>query len=409
MKRLGLGLIIAGPFVAAALGVWLTRATPADSTQPLAHGVLASANVLLVSIDALRADHVGAYGTGGALTPAIDQLAAQGLVFDRTYAHVPQTLPSHATLMTARYPYRNGIRVDGGAQLAPDVPTIASAFHAAGYRTAAFVGASVLGARTGLNRGFDEYDDRISRSAAESTAGERTADQVLAPAFEWIAGNDSRWFVWVHLYDPHEPYSPPEPYRSRFSSEPYDGEVAYVDAALGLFLGRLRAAGALGHTLVVVTSDHGESLGEHGELAHGRLAYDATLRVPLIMWALDRIRPGSFSRTMRLVDVAPTVLDLVGLAPLEHADGRSIRPFVAGERPFDDAESYFEAPNEEGIRDGAPVRGLVSGQTKLIEAAVPELYDLAADPAEQNDIYAQQPGRARDLERRLDALTRAPR
>ncbi len=413
MKRLGLLLIIAGPFAAAGLGVWLMR-RPADRPQPLPHGALKGHNVLLVTIDTLRADHVGAYGSDGALTPTIDDLARSGLLFERTYAHVPLTLPSHATLMTARYPFHDGVRDNGTFRLAPGLPTLAATLKASGYRTGAFIGAFVLDARFGLNQGFDRYDDRMRGSSADLNVVQRTADQVLAPAYEWIVGargqppaaGNQPWFVWIHLYDPHEPYAPPEPYRSRFASEPYDGEVAYADAALGRFVGRLRAAGAMDDTFVVITSDHGESLGEHGERTHGLFAYDATLRVPLVMWAPGVVGPGIFSRTMRLVDVAPTITDLVGVPGMAETDGRSIRPFVAGEQPFDDPGSYFEALNANLTRHWAPLSGLVRDRTKLIDLPIPELYDLAADPGEQRNLYAPQRDRARDLERRLDALTR---
>jgi arylsulfatase A-like enzyme/Flp pilus assembly protein TadD len=422
MTRVRLALIVGGPVLAVAIGSWVMRRLPADRPQKLPHAALAGSNVLLVTIDTLRADHVGAYGSDGALTPTIDQFAQEGLVFDRTYAHVPLTLPSHASLMTARYPTRTGVHDNGTFRLAADVPTLATTLRAAGYRTGAFVGAFVLDARFGLNQGFDVYDDRMLGSSADLNVVQRTADQVLAPAYDWIVARRSPesqaspappasspgtpWFCWVHLYDPHEPYTPPEPYRSRFAGEPYDGEVAYADGALGLFVGRLRAAGVLDRTLVVITSDHGESLGEHGERTHGLFAYDATLRVPLVMWAAGRIRPGTFSRTMRLVDVAPTVIDLVGAPAMADVDGRSIRPFVAGEQRFEDPGSYFEALDANLTRHWAPLTGIVRQQTKLIDLPIPELYDLSADPGERTNLYARQRERARDLERRLDLVTR---
>src|SRR5437763_8743380 len=389
MRRVGpLAVMALGAFVAAA-ALWFVRTRPSHA-QPLAAGALRGANVLLVTIDTLRADHVGAYGQNGALTPTIDALARDGLRFERTYAHVPLTLPSHASLLTGAYPTRTGVRDNGAFRLGQRPATLAAVLETAGYRTGAFVGAFVLDARFGLNRGFDMYDDRMLGTGADQEISERPAEKVLAPAYEWIATSAAApgtehpapWFAWVHLYDPHEPYAPPEPYRSRFSDEPYDGEIAYADAALGAFLGRLRAAGALAHTLLVVASDHGESLGEHGERTHGLFAYDATLRVPLVMSAPGAIRTGVFRDTMRLVDVAPTILDLVGAPPLPDADGRTVRPFVAGERPFDDSGSYFEALNASLTRDWAPLTGIVRQRSKLIDLPVPELYDLASDSAE---------------------------
>jgi arylsulfatase A-like enzyme len=268
----------------------------------------------------------------------------------------------------------------------------------------------VLNVRFGLGRGFDVYDDHMAGGGADLDVVERTAEHVLEPAYRWIIGPQgpaSRpWFVWVHLYDPHEPYSPPEPYRSRYASEPYDGEVAYADAALGTFVAQLRRANAFSNTLVVIASDHGESLGEHGERTHGQFAYDATLRVPLVMWAPPQIRPGIFGETMRLIDVAPTILDLIGAAPLANVDGRSVRPFAGTGQPFDHAASYFEAPGANPMRRGAQPRGVLVDGVKFIDLPIPELYDLADDPGEQRNLYAQRRERARDLEMRLDRIVK---
>jgi arylsulfatase A-like enzyme/Tfp pilus assembly protein PilF len=413
MKRSPLILIVLGPVAAVVIGVLIVRTRTTKDTQPLAAGALRGANVLLVTIDTLRADHVGAYGQTGSLTPTIDGLAKEGLRFARTYAHVPMTLPSHASILTGAYPTRTGVHDNGAFRLDDRFDTIATVLNAAGYRTGAFVGAFVLDARFGLNRGFDMYDDRMLGRGLDKVA-ERPADKVLAPAAAWILNDHEPsaishgqhpWFAWVHLYDPHEPYAPPEPYRSQYSSEPYDGEIAYADAALGSFLGRLRSAGALSNTLVVIASDHGESLGEHGERTHGLFAYDATLRVPLVMWAAHGVRPGVFSDPMRLVDLVPTVLDIVGARPIAAADGRSVRPYIAGER-FDDRGSYFEALNANLTRDWAPLTGIVYGGAKLVDLPVPELYDLEADPREATNLYARQQARARDLEGRLDRIAK---
>lgn len=411
MKRVVLlGLVICGLGILTAVWAAKTRKVP---TQSLPRGALRGMNVLLITVDTLRADHVGAYGYRAGTTPVIDGLAHDGLRFERTYAHVPMTLPSHTSLLTARYPTRTGVRDNGVFRLGADTPTLATSLKAAGYRTAAFVGAFVLDARFGLNRGFDVYDDRMRAADIEEVA-ERRAEDVLNPAFQWINNRQLPigdrplpWFAWIHLYDPHEPYAPPEPYRSRYAAAPYDGEIAYADAALGAFLDRLRGAGALANTLIVVASDHGESLGEHGERTHGLFAYDATLRVPLVMWAPSRIRPAIVQETVRLVDVAPTVLDLAAAPPLSAADGRSIRPFASGERPYDDPGSYFEALNANFTRDWAPLIGVIRRGFKLIELPAPELYDLARDPSEAHNIYAREPATARELEALLDRIVPA--
>jgi arylsulfatase A-like enzyme/Flp pilus assembly protein TadD len=372
-------------------------------------GALPGASVLLVTIDTLRADRVGAYGYGGGLTPTLDRLAGEGLRFARTYAHAPLTLPSHASLLTGRYPTHTGVHDNGTFRLG-EMPTLATVLKAAGYRTGAFVGAFVLDTRFGLNRGFDTYDDRMVGSSADLEVVQRTADQVLEPAFRWISaapGGADRFFSWVHLYDPHQPYAAPEPYRSRFAGDPYSGEIAYTDAALARFFDRLRAGNLLTNTLVVVASDHGESLGEHGERTHGLFAYDATLRVPLILWAPGRLNPGVVPGIARLVDIVPTILDLLGAAPLNGIDGRTLRSSINGEGGDGPQESYFEALNANLTRNWAPLRGVVRDGLKLIDLPQPELYDLAADPGEQRNLYAQQRERARPLEASLDRLVKS--
>jgi arylsulfatase A-like enzyme/Flp pilus assembly protein TadD len=383
-----------------------------DRYRPqLTTGGLRGANVLLVTIDTLRADRVGAYGSSAHLTPALDRLAREGVRFVHTYAHAPLTLPSHAALVTGSYPSRTGVHDNGTFQLG-ELPTLATALKAAGYRTAAFIGAFVLDARFGLNRGFDTYDDRLSGSSADLEVVERTAEQVVEPAFQWLAAGGQAsdaapFFAWLHLYDPHEPYAPPEPYASRYAGDLYAGEIAYTDAALGGLIEKLRGRNLLSNTLVVVASDHGESLGEHGERTHGLFAYEATLRVPLVMWAPARLPPRIAAGTTRLVDVTPTILDLLGTEPLGDVDGRSVRPAMNGAAGDDAGESYFEALNANLTRNWAPLRGIVHGGFKLIDLPQPELYDLGSDPGEQRNLYGQHPERARALEARLDRIVRA--
>jgi arylsulfatase A-like enzyme/Tfp pilus assembly protein PilF len=366
-------------------------------------------NVLLVTIDTLRADHVGAYGNQLGLTPTLDRLAREGLRFTHAYAHVPLTLPSHATLMTGMYPFSNGVRDNGSFRLDSAKPTLAGTLKAAGYRTGAFVGAFVLDARFGLSSGFDVYDDRMLGTGGAPEVVQRPAEQVLAAAERWILGQPSApsplpFFAWVHLYDPHEPYAPPEPYRSRYSTDPYDGEIAYADASLGAFLEQLRTGGALARTLVVVAADHGESLGEHGERTHGLFAYDATLRVPLMVWAPPALAPDAFDSLARLVDVTPTILDLVGVPAPMPMDGRPLRTVISGESVAGPRSSYFEALNANLTRNWAPLKGVIVDRLKLVDLPIPELYDLAADPGETTNIYAAQIGRARPLESILDSL-----
>jgi choline-sulfatase len=214
------------------------------------------------------------------------------------------------------------------------------------------------------------------------------------------------WFAWIHLYDPHEPYAPPEPYRSRYAADLYAGEVAYTDASLGVFLDRLRAAGALSRTLIVVAADHGESLGEHGERTHGLFAYDATLRVPLVFWAPPALPPGTLDGLSRLIDVTPTILELTGIAQPPGMDGRTLRSSTEAPADGNRRSSYFEALNANLTRNWAPLKGVIVDRLKLVDLPIPELYDLGTDSGETRNIYASQLERARPLEQVLDGLSR---
>ena len=400
------------PAVAAALvlglgavGAWLMWPW---RSAPIARESCQGCNLLLITIDTLRADRVGAFGSSKGLTPRLDRLAGEGLRFTRTYSPAPLTLPAHASLLTSASPPVHGVRNNSLFRLGGELPTLATLLKAAGYRTGAFVGAFVLDARFGLARGFDVYDDRYGEGAAGEEP-ERRAEEVVARATEWIAQsaihNQSAirnpqsampWFAWVHLYDPHEPYSAPEPYASRH--EPYDAEVAYADASIGTLLDRLSAAGGLERTLIVVTADHGESLGEHGEATHSVFVYEATMRVPAIVWAGGRIGSRSHDGLARLVDLAPTAIDLLGIAAPPTFEGRSLVPAVnANEPPAQAPAAYLEAMDANLTRNWAPLAGIVSGSFKLIDLPVPELYDLARDPRETTNLFGREAERARVL------------
>src|SRR2546423_4223985 len=378
------------------------------------HGACRGCNVLLITIDTLRADRVGAFGSTAGLTPTLDRLSEHGLKLTRAYSSAPLTLPSHTSILTGVSPPRHGVRTNGLFRFGSTLPTLATILKAAGYRTAAFVGAFVLDARFGLNRGFDAYDDRYGepRAGDPADAAERRAEDVVKPALAWInhesnpqsAIRNPQWFAWVHLYDPHEPYRAPEPYASQHA--PYDAEVAYTDAVLGKFIADLDAAHQLDSTLIVIAGDHGESLGEHGERSHGVFAYDATLRVPWIIWARDRIAPQAWGRVARLIDLAPTTLDLVGVAAPAQFDGRSIVTAI-GSRDATAPPAYFEAMDANLTRNWAPLTGIVNGDAKLIDLPVPELYDLRRDPQEATNLFAREGERARTLTALLRSTTAA--
>ena len=392
--------------VAAAAGFFSSRGSP-----PLTSGTCRGCNVLLVTIDTLRADRVGAFGGPVGLTPSLDRLASEGLQLTRTYSVAPLTLPSHASILTATSPPVHGLRTNGLFRLGPSIPTLATVLKSAGYRTGAFVGSFVLDARFGLNRGFDDYDDRYGeRHSGDSTEGaERRGEEVVKPALAWINQQSNPqsairnpqlpWFAWIHLYDPHEPYRAPEPYASHH--EPYDAEVAYADAMVGRLLGGL-PPGALNRTVIMMAADHGESLGEHGERTHGVFAYDVTMRVPWIVWTPGR-RHAVSDELVRLIDLAPTTLDLVGVDRPPSFEGQSIVARLNG-RAQETPAAYLEAMDASLTRNWAPLTGLVTGSYKLIDLPIPELYDLASDPKETTNLFAREPERARTLSALLRGL-----
>jgi arylsulfatase A-like enzyme len=343
-------------------------------------------SVLLVSIDTLRADALGAYGNKTVATPWIDRLAREGVRFDKVHAHNVVTLPSHTNILSGRLPLQTGVRDNSGYRYPAGEPTLATELKKAGWRTGAFVSAFVLDSRFGLDAGFETYDDRLGGAETSSLRAfmvpERPGPATVAAARRWLDGaRGSRTFCFVHIYEPHFPYEPPPPFDERFRGDPYHGEVSAADAALEPLLRPILEQGAAARTLVVLTSDHGESLGEHGEMTHGVFAYEATLHVPLILWAPGILPAGQAMGTpVRHVDLMPTILDALGQAPSEGLAGRSLLPLVARERGAESPD-YFEALSASLNQGWAPLRGVVKGSLKYIDLPLPELYDLASDPA----------------------------
>ena len=370
-------------------------------------------DVVLVTIDTLRYDALGSSGNARAETPTLDRVAREGLAFSNAHAQNVVTLPSHANILTGLYPYQHGVRNNDGFRLPDGVPTLATILKARGYATAAFIAAFPLDARFGLARGFDVYDQSYPQGANEYqfVLPERPAAEVVAAARGWLAkarsGSDPR-FLWIHLYDCHAPYRPPEPFASRHASEPYAGEVASVDAALGPLVDDLASAEKTTPTLLVVTGDHGEALGDHGERTHGLFAYEATLHVPLLLWAPGQIPPASDARPARHVDVLPTVLAVVaGTAAPPGASGSSLLAPVPAEPSG--ASSYFESLTTFYERGWAPLYGVVARGFKYVDLPVPELYDLAADPGEKKNLASSRLDVVRDLKARVDAARAASR
>jgi choline-sulfatase len=379
-----------------------TGAAGRSPTQP---------NVLLVTIDTLRADRVGCYGYGSGLTPTLDGLAARGVRFKTAVAHAPLTGPSHASILTGLTPLGHGFRNNGGFVLAPTIRTAAEDFKKAGYRTGAVVSGFPLDRRFGFDRGFDAYEDHLPRGndPRRTPYVERPADATTDAALKWLAapdgGQSGRWFLWVHYYDPHAPYEPPGDLADRFRSSPYDGEVAFVDRELGRLLRKLDETRQLGRTAVLVTADHGESLGEHGEGTHGVFVYDATIRVPWIM-AGPGITAGRASDAVaRSIDVLPTLLDYAAVPTRADVDGRSLRPAIEG-HPMGDAPAYAESLYPQLELGWAPLHAWRTASQKFIDAPRPELYELQADASETTNRAAEQPARTEELRQALDTALR---
>lgn len=401
--------------VALALGTVAAALVMGACREPSPVGDLSSYNLLLVTIDTLRADRLGAYGHEGAATPNLDRLAAGGVRFANVYSPVPLTLPTHATLFTGHYPFSTGVRVNGVHYLDESAVTLAERLRQNDYDTAAFVAAYVLISRFGLAQGFDRYEDSLGLDNLFRFTSELRADEIHRRFADWLherrARSDAgKFFAWLHFYDPHLPYDPPAPYADEFSDSPYDGEIAFVDSILGRALSDLEED-ALDNTLVVVTSDHGEAFGEHVERGHGLLTYDETLRVPLIFWAPGGLPRGLVvEQRVSLVDVMPTLLELLGLEDGDgdgDRDGRSLRPLLAG-RELPPRDLYFESLAGVEEKGWAPRTGVVAEDMKFIDVPRPELYDLVADPAERRNLLvsSERAGREKrtELERRLRAL-----
>jgi arylsulfatase A-like enzyme/cytochrome c-type biogenesis protein CcmH/NrfG len=363
-------------------------------------------SVLLVSIDTLRADHVGSYGYRAAATPVIDALAARGLRFEQAETVTPLTLPAHASLLSGTFPAFHGVRDNGSFYVGDEVTTLAEALKAHGYRTGGFVGAYVLDHRWGIAQGFDHYYDDFDLSRFEMAAGldaaQRPGSEVVDHALAWLAGEgDQPFFAWVHLYDPHSPYVPPEPYRSRFPATlegAYDGEIAATDAQVGRLVDFLASSRRLENTVIVVVGDHGESLGEHGEQQHGFFVYDASVRIPLIV-AGPRVPTRAVPDQVRIVDVMPTILELAGVEAPSAVQGVSLMPLGRGERQ--DLLGFSETWYPRYHYGWSELTAVRDGRYKFIAAPRRELYDTRTDPGELHDVAASNPRVADALERAL--------
>ena len=342
-------------------------------------------NVLLITIDTIRPDRFSCYSTKYLKTPHIDALAAKGALFDRAIAHNPLTLPSHVNILLGTTPLYHGVHQNSKSIVTEDFLTMAEYLKSKAYSTAAFIGAFPLDSRFGLPQGFDVYDDSLpSKASIEFAYPEKKAEKVIKAALGWIEKQDSKWFAWVHIWDPHVPYIPPEPFKSQFKDDPYSGEVAYVDSELGKMFDRLEENNLMENTYIILTGDHGESLGEHGELTHGYFAYNSTLWVPLII-AGPGVGAIRIDEYVSHVDIFPTVCDILGIKEPSFLQGISLMPLMKGKK-IKKRAIYFESLDAYYNRGWAPLRGFVEERKKFIDSPLPEFYDMEDDFDEEKNL-----------------------
>ena len=391
-------------------GAWLALLVGAAAALVWSFGTspLVSGPVILISIDTLRADRLPAYGYAGVETPAIDRFVADGVLFERAYSHSPQTLPSHVSMFTGLLPVEHGVRDNLGFAVGPEHALLPELLTPLGYRSAAVVSSYVLRTEVGLARGFESYDDRLPAAPPDASGvqAQRDGDDSRAAAERWLdenAGADSRFFLFLHLYEPHTPYAPPE----RFARyDPYDGEIAYADEIVGNLFDQLRARGLYHDALIVLLSDHGEGLGEHGEQEHGVFLYDEAIHVPLVM-KLPRGRSAGRRVTVPVqhIDLLPTLLDLVGAPAPDVLRGRSLRPLLAGGGDaWPERRLYAEALYPRYHFGWSELYALTTDRYRYIQAPREELYDLIADPDERDNLASARARTVRDLRAALDEV-----
>lgn len=384
----GIGIIL---LLGGGVTLWWVRSTP-------------TYNVLLVTLDTTRADHVGCYGDEDALTPTLDALAEEGVVFENAYVTVPLTLPAHASILTGLYPPENGIQDNGRGRLDPELPNLAESLRQAGYSTGAFLASVVLHSRYGLDHGFDVYDDDMAGGEQHGHESHlmRNADIVVDRALAWLTGQREKpFFCWVHLFDPHAPYdSHEEVFRDRFRDRPYDGDIAFADLHVGRLIAHLKDRGLYEHTLIVVVGDHGEGLGEHQEDEHGFMLYNSTARVPLIVSAPELCQPGHrVSTPVSQVDILPTVLTCLDLRSDESdlISGRSLSAALLGSK-LEPVACYMETQAPYHAFGWAPLASVANETWKYVKTAREELYNLKEDPDELNNLAVSQPEQLQEMQ-----------
>jgi arylsulfatase A-like enzyme/Flp pilus assembly protein TadD len=366
-------------------------------------------NVVVITIDTLRADHLGCYGDRSIQTPNIDALSRSSARFTHAFTPVPITLPAHTALFTGSFPMATGMHDFSGNRLPASAVTLANVLHDHGYSTAAFLGAAVLDSRFGLNQGFDTYFDHFEFSRLDEAnldSIKRPGDQVIDNALAWLKAHPREpFFLWVHLYDAHYPYTPPEPFASRYRDRPYDGEIAFADAQVGRLLTFLNETGRYADAVLVLAADHGEGLGDHGEKTHGFFVYNSTLHVPLLV-KVPGVAPRTIESEVSLVDVMPTVLQALRLPIPPTVQGRGLLSEVVGKPPSNTSNLYAETYLPLLHFRWSQLRALQSAGLKYIEAPRPELYDTRTDPHETKNLLPGKQALSHEMRDRLQTLER---
>lgn len=373
---------------------WLALLLPASG---LAAGAAAPPSVVLITLDTTRADRLGAYGYTRGQTPHLDAFARQSVVFEQAVSPVPITLPAHCSLFTGTYPLFHGVRDFATSRLRPDLVTLAEIFRNHGYQTAAFISSEVLDSQFGVARGFQVYDEDLSYDP-RNYGRERSAGEVAKAAVRWLQGVSGPFFLWVHFFDPHDPYRPPEPFASRFEDRPYDGEIAYMDQELGVLLKAIPEG-----SVVVVAGDHGESLGEHGEEYHGIFIYDATVRIPLLV-RLPGAEPRRVPEQVRLIDVMPTLLQFLRWPIPEQVQGKSFLGLLLGRGRYEEEPAYLESFYSRIHLGWSELQGFRSQHYKFIRAPREEFYELGSDPGEEQNLRNSRQALALQYRTQLEQL-----
>ena len=400
-------------FHLAALALLTTSCT---SPEPERAAPPTARHLVLVTIDTLRADRLGCYGNRGLPTPNLDRLAAEGTMAPDAVVDVPLTRPSHFSLLSGLLPTQHGIRDNVAPGRGPETPLLAEVLQTAGFRTAAFVSSIVLASHSGLDRGFDTYSDEFESKAGAlyfESKFQKRGDETVEEAVSWLESNaqgpEARLFAWIHLYDPHKPYDPPEPYASRYAERPYDGEVAWTDELVGRIDAALTRLELRDQTLLTVTSDHGEALGEHREMTHGFFIYQSTLAVPLLFRGPGVMPGGRLPVTVRTIDLLPTFLELVGVPAPAGATfpGQSLAAALQGQEPPPAPVTYAETLEPRLHYGWSDLRSVREGKWKYIQAPRPELYDLENDPGERRNLAEVEPSRVKALQASLGRILAA--